>query len=51
MLELILGECKQDTDPVFRILIFWIRPKMDRIRNPGYQFYCTVGYLPIVPMV
>ena len=38
MFELILGKWQQDLDPVFKILICWIRsrirPKMDRIRNP-----------------
>ena len=36
MLELILDECKQDPDPVNKILLFRIRirPKVDRIRNP-----------------
>ena len=32
--EWILGDCKQDPDPVFKVLICRIRPKMDRIRNP-----------------
>ena len=37
MFELILSKCQQDPDPVSKILICWIRirPKMDRIRNPG----------------
>ena len=37
MFELILCECECDPDPVFKILICWIRirPKMDRIRNPA----------------
>ena len=40
MFELIIGKCQWDPDPVLKILIFWIRicswirPKMDRIRNP-----------------
>ena len=35
MVELILGECQQDPDPVFKILICWIRmrPKIDRIHK------------------
>jgi len=39
MFELSTGtsECKQgwDLDTVFKILICWIRPKMDQIRNPA----------------
>ena len=36
MFELILGQCQQDPDQVFKIMICWIRIrlKMDRIRNP-----------------
>ena len=30
------GEWQKDPDPVFKILIGRIRPKMDRIRNPSY---------------
>ena len=39
MFELILDKCQKDPDPIFKIPIFWIRirPKMDRIRNPGYH--------------
>ena len=35
MLEWIPGQCKQDQDPFFKIRIFRIRPKMDRIRKPA----------------
>ena len=50
MFELILGQCQLDLDPdpVFKILICWIRIrswirlKMDRIRNPaGYTVHNT----------
>ena len=36
MLELILDECEQDPDPVFKIPTFRLRnrERMDRIRNP-----------------
>jgi len=35
MFELmILGKCQSDLDPVFKILIGRIRPKMERIRSP-----------------
>ena len=44
MFELILGKCQQDPDPVFRILISWIRirPKMDRIHNPASHDWCPI---------
>ena len=35
MLELILGECQSEPDPVLKLPIFRTRPKMDRIHNPG----------------
>ena len=46
-LELILDECKQDPDLVFKIQIFRIRtrPKMDRIRNKQKNNF---NHLPIV---
>ena len=31
MFELILGKCQQDPDLVLKILICWIRMKIDRI--------------------
>ena len=49
LFELILGECQLDPDPVFKIMICWIRirPKMDRIRNPDgtrtFQLYYLNG--------
>jgi len=36
MFELILGQCQWDPDPVKKILIGRIRPKMDRICNPAW---------------
>ena len=33
LFELILGKCQSVPDPGFKILIFLIRPKMDRIQN------------------
>ena len=40
MFELILGKWQLDPDPVFKTLICWIRipPKLDWIRNPGFEF-------------
>ena len=37
--DIFLDEWKQDSDPVFKIMVFRIRirPKMDRIRNPGLE--------------
>ena len=46
MFELILGECKQDPDPVFQILIcrIRIRPQMVQILNP----VCFAEFLDII---
>jgi len=44
MFEWIPDVCKQDSVPVFKILIFRIRMTMDRIRNPD-QHPSVVLYL------
>ena len=46
-LELVLGECKQDPDPVIKNLIIRIRirPKMDRIRKPDLIHASKVIFL------